>query len=106
VTTDHAAVCNIFATRLHGKGVYSSRVDTWLRADVDTLSKMANETAAAYPDVYREINAGNVKWVERIRAMLATDEVEFVTLDIAHLVGPNNVLGQLEAAGAQVQRTP
>jgi uncharacterized protein YbaP (TraB family) len=55
--------------------MYSRRVDTWLRADIDTLSTMANETAAAYPDVYREINAQrNVKWVERIREMLANDE--------------------------------
>lgn len=37
--------------------------------------------------------------------MLATDEVEFVSLDIGHLVGPNNVLSQLEAGGAQVQRS-
>ena len=36
--------------------------------------------------------------------MLANDEVEVVSLDIAQVVGPNNVLSQLEAGGAQVQQ--
>lgn len=90
---------------LDDSDMYSKRANAWLRADIDTLSAMANETAAAYPDVYREINAQrNVKWMERIREMLANDEIEFVSLDIGHLVGPNNVLSQLEAGGAQVQQ--
>ena len=46
----------------------------------------------------------NVQWVERIREMLADDDVEFVSLDIGHLVGPDNVLSRLEAAGALVQK--
>ncbi len=75
--------------------MYSRRVDAWLRADVDTLSTMANETAAASSDVYREIAAEqNAKWAERIREMRATDDVELVSLDIGHLVAPDNVLGR------------
>jgi len=34
--------------------------------------------------------------------MLVRDDVEFVSLDIGHLVGPDNVLSRLEAEGAQV----
>jgi uncharacterized protein YbaP (TraB family) len=91
---------------LDDSDTYSKRVDAWLRAEIDTLSTMANEAAAAHPDIHREINAQqNVEWVERIRQMLANDQVEFVSLDIGHLVGPDNVLTQLEAGGAQVQRS-
>jgi len=66
---------------------------------------MANEAAAADSDGYREITAQqNAKWAERIREMLVRDDVEFVSLDIGHLVGPDNVLSRLEAEGAQVQK--
>ena len=36
--------------------------------------------------------------------MLMNDEVEFVSFDIDYLVGPDNVLSQLQAGGAQVER--
>ena len=36
--------------------------------------------------------------------MLGNEEVEFVSLDIGYLVGPDNLLSCLEAAGAEVQR--
>jgi hypothetical protein len=42
---------------LDDSDTYRKRVDAWLRADIDTLSTMANEAAAAHPDIYREINA-------------------------------------------------
>lgn len=95
----------MFGKTLDDSDMYVRRADAWLRADIDTLSTVANETASAYPEVHREINAErNGKGVGRIREMLTTDEVEFVSVDIDYLVGPDNVLRQLEAGGAQVQR--
>jgi hypothetical protein len=35
--------------------MYGQRENVWLRGDVDSLSAMANETAAAYPEVHREM---------------------------------------------------
>jgi uncharacterized protein YbaP (TraB family) len=36
--------------------------------------------------------------------MLADDDTEFVAIGIGHLVGPDNLLEQLRAAGLDVQR--
>ena len=46
----------------------------------------------------------NMRWVARIRTMLADDHTEFVAIGIGHLVGPDNLLDQLRAGGLDVQR--
>ena len=84
---------------------YSSRLDAWLRGDIDFLSGMADEIATDYPDAHRRVNVErNSQWVARIREMLAVGNVQFVSIGIGHLVGPDNVLSQLRADGMEVQR--
>lgn len=84
---------------------YSARLTAWSSGDLDALAKSADATAAAYPDAHREVNVErNERWAERIRAMLADDDTELVALGIGHLVGPDNLLDQLRAAGIEVER--
>lgn len=84
---------------------YSARLDAWLQGDLETLSKIANATAIDYPDAHREVNVErNMRWVERIRTMLADNQTEFVAIGIGHFVGPDNLLEQLRASGLDIQR--
>jgi uncharacterized protein YbaP (TraB family) len=84
---------------------YGARVDAWVQGDLEFLSKVADATAINYPDAHRIVNVERSKhWVVRIRAMLADDDAEFVAIGVGHLVGPDNLLEQLRAAGLDVQR--
>ena len=84
---------------------YSARLDAWLAGDVRALAAIADEIAVAYPDAHREVNVErNARWVERLRTMLADEDTEFVAVGVGHLVGPDNLLGQLRAAGMEVDR--
>ena len=83
---------------------YGARLDAWLRGDVAALTRFANATAIAYSDAHREVNVErSSRWVPRIRAMLADTDTEFVAIGIGHLVGPDNLIAQLLAAGFQVE---
>ena len=85
---------------------YRARLDAWIRGDVAALSALAEITANDYPDAYREVNVErNSRWVERIRAMLTYGGTEFVAIGVGHLVGPDNLLSQLRAAGLPIERT-
>ena len=84
---------------------YGARLDAWVQGDLEALSKVADATAINYPDAHRVVNVERSKrWVARIRAMLADDDTEFVAIGVGHLVGPDNLLEQLRAAGLDVQR--
>jgi uncharacterized protein YbaP (TraB family) len=84
---------------------YGARLDAWSRGDLEALSKIADATAIDYPDAHREVNVErNMRWVARIRTMLADDHTEFVAIGIGHLVGPDNLLDQLRAGGLDIQR--
>jgi uncharacterized protein YbaP (TraB family) len=84
---------------------YGRRLDAWLRGDVDALSVIAEATAIAYPDAHRVVNVErSSRWATRIRAMLADGDTEFVAVGVGHLVGPDNLLGQLRASGLNLER--
>lgn len=84
---------------------YGVRLDAWVRGDIEALSRLAEATAAGYPDAHREVNVKrNSRWVGRIRAMLADGGTEFVSIGVGHLVGPDNLLSQLERARLHVER--
>lgn len=84
---------------------YATRLDAWLRGDVDALTKLADTTAARYPDAHRVVNVErNSRWVERISTMLGDGDTEFVAVGMGHLVGPDNLLSQLRARGLDVER--
>jgi uncharacterized protein YbaP (TraB family) len=84
---------------------YALRLDAWLRGDVEALSMIADATAVTYPDAHREVNVErNSRWVARIRTMLADENKEFVAIGAGHLVGPDNLLNQVLAAGFSVER--
>ncbi len=84
---------------------YGDRLDAWTRGDIEALSRIAEATAAAYPVAHREVNVErNSRWVGRIRAMLADGGTELVSIGVGHLVGPDNLLTQLERAGLHIER--
>jgi uncharacterized protein len=84
---------------------YGARLDAWLRGDVEALSMIADATAIDYPDAHGEVNVErNSRWVARIRTMLADSDTEFVAIGVGHLVGPDNLLTQLLAAGLDAER--
>jgi len=84
---------------------YGARLDAWLRGDVEALSMVADGTAIEFPAAHREVNVErNGRWASRIRTMLTDGNTEFVAVGIGHLVGPDNLLDQLVAAGLKVER--
>jgi uncharacterized protein YbaP (TraB family) len=95
----------MFSRALDDSESYGRRLEAWSRGDVEALSAMAVATAIAYPDAHRVVNVErSSRWVARIRTMLADGDTEFVAVGVGHLVGPDNLLGQLRAGGLNVER--
>ncbi len=84
---------------------YAARLAAWSRGDLQALSHFAAATASKYPDAHRAVNVQrNARWIPRIQSMLAGTDTTFVAIGVGHLVGPDNLLTQLTAAGLVVER--
>ncbi len=79
--------------------------DAWRTGDSQQLEKLAvlpyiNE----FPGIYQSLLVKrNQAWLEKIKTMLATPEVEFVLFGALHLIGDQGVIEQLKSAGYQVE---
>jgi uncharacterized protein YbaP (TraB family) len=88
-----------------GPDVAQRAAEAWavgdLRPEVDEVKRLSH----AYPDYYQAILvARNRRWAPRFRAMLDGGGTSFVLVGGDHLVGPDGVLVQLEAAGMHARR--
>jgi uncharacterized protein YbaP (TraB family) len=79
-------------------------------AEVYTAAYIRNEVAIKLYPARRAATIDSMHTlraeVARIRAMLASDDTEFVAVGIGHLGGPDSLLTQLRAGGLAVERVP
>ena len=79
--------------------------EAWAVGDRQLEVQEVRKISRAYPDYYQAILvARNRRWAPRFRAMLDGGGTTFVLVGGDHLVGPDSVLAQLEAAGMRARR--
>jgi hypothetical protein len=79
--------------------------EAWAVGDQHLEMREVRNISRAYPDYYQAILvARNRRWAPRFRAMLDGGGATFVLVGGDHLVGPDSVLAQLEAAGMRARR--
>jgi hypothetical protein len=77
----------------------------WAAGDFRLEAQRVAHLKAAYPDLYEPLEADrNRRWPARFRAMLDGGGTTFVLVGADHLVGPDSVLVQLNAAGMRARR--
>ncbi len=80
--------------------------NAWQKGDRRLLAEETiRETREKYPVMYEDmIVRRNLNWMPQIIEMADSAEREFVLVGVGHLVGPDGLLGKLEAAGYTVRQ--
>lgn len=77
----------------------------WRRGDTTQLQTLAIDPLRDFPEIYQSIMVDrNMAWLPKIVAMLDDEEVEFVLVGAAHLVGEDGLLQQLDSLGYAVEQ--
>lgn len=86
--------------------VMDDMIAAWRVGDNDALSELfVADMLEDSPEIYDSLlKQRNLNWLPQIKVMLASEEVEFVLVGAAHLVGPDGLLELLEAEGYKVSR--
>lgn len=80
-------------------------VNAWRRGDVETLANELDSEFSGAPDLYDAlILRRNLRWVERIEALLDDHRDYLVVVGALHLVGSDGLPRLLAARGARVTR--
>lgn len=80
-------------------------VDAWRRGDIETLARELEAEFSAAPDLYDAlILRRNLRWAERIEALLDDHRDYLVIVGALHLVGPDGLPRLLDARGARITR--
>jgi uncharacterized protein YbaP (TraB family) len=77
----------------------------WRDGDSSELNKLAVKPMQdEFPEIYDVLllNRNNA-WVPQIEAMIATSDIEFILVGVAHLAGKHSVLEQLRLRGYSVE---
>ena len=79
--------------------------DAWRTGDTQKINDLAiTPIKKDFPKLYNDLMVErNNAWIPKIEAMLETEDVEFVLVGAAHLVGSDGVLEQLAAKGYDIQ---
>ncbi len=77
-------------------------IGAWRRGDTGALAQMIDAYFSSDPDGRRIIDARNKVWAGRLESMLDEDRVYFITVGVAHLVGPSGMPALLRADGYKV----
>ena len=78
-------------------------LEAWASGKSDVLEKLVDEGFKEVPALrWRLLVARNKKWVPRLKQMLASDKIHFVTVGVGHLVGRDSVVAMLRAKGFKV----
>ena len=83
-------------------GRESKFVDAWVSGDVDASAALILAGLRELPDEQKLLNERNQDWARQIQGMLDEKRTFFVTVGIAHLVGPQGVPALLRAKGITV----
>lgn len=80
--------------------------DAWRRGDNRKLKEVAiTPFKRDFPNVYNNlIVRRNDAWIDKIEAMLETQEIELVLVGALHLVGDDGLLEKLAARGYKVEK--
>jgi len=84
-------------------GRESKFVDAWASGDVSASAALIAAGLHDLPDEQKLLDARNRDWANQITAMLREKRSFFVTVGIAHLVGPNGVPALLRSEGIKVE---
>jgi uncharacterized protein YbaP (TraB family) len=86
--------------------VMGEMISAWRAGDNDRLSKLfVDEMKAEAPEIYETLlRRRNLNWMPQIEQMLKNDEIEFVLVGAAHLVGGDGLLELLSEKGYQVRQ--
>lgn len=95
-----------------GKGSWAealqAEVAAWKSGDVDYYAELDQKSYALMPHGaelrHRLVEARHPAIADKIAGYLASGKVYFVVLAAGHLVGPDNLLSELEHRGFKVQR--
>lgn len=80
-------------------------VDAWRGGDVETLARELDSEFSGAPDLYDAlILRRNLRWVERIEALLDDNRDYLVVVGALHLVGSDGLPRLLAARGARITR--
>ena len=74
----------------------------WRAGDTDTLAHLIDVGFAADPQARALVDEHTKVWATKLEALLSTSRTYFVTVGVAHLVGPAGVPALLRADGYKV----
>jgi uncharacterized protein YbaP (TraB family) len=89
-----------------GTDKLNAMANHWLHHDEDALTHDVIDAAKAEdPELYKKLLVDrNVDWVPQIEDILRSRGIVFITVGAAHLLGPDGVVAQLQAAGWTVSK--
>jgi hypothetical protein len=88
-----------------GQAGFAQRTAAWTAGDLSLETARVLREMRLYPEAYEaETASRNRRWPDRFRAMLDGGGTTFVLVGADHLVGPQSVLAQLDAAGLHARR--
>ncbi|MCV2884010.1 TraB/GumN family protein [Aestuariibacter sp. AA17] len=78
----------------------------WRSGDEHALDKLTVEPVkTAFPEIHESLLvARNNRWIKHIEAMFNDDDVEFILVGVAHLVGEDSVLTLLKQRGYHIEK--
>jgi uncharacterized protein len=90
---------------LDANSTFRRLLDGWTAGNLASLATILAEEAANNPrDKELLLDARNRNWLPQIESMMLSRKTTFVTVGVAHLVGPASVVDMLCARGWKVQR--
>jgi uncharacterized protein YbaP (TraB family) len=97
---------NVIDRAAGGAGLPNRIADAWESGDVAAIDSILNaEIKVKTPSLYRRLLVDrNRRYAERIEALLAGKEDQFVAVGIAHLAGGDSIRAFLERKGVKVRR--
>jgi hypothetical protein len=88
-----------------GPAGFAKRTAAWTNGDLSLETARVLRQMRLYPEAYEaETASRNRRWPARFGAMLAAGGTTFVLVGADHLVGPQSVFAQLDAAGLRARR--
>jgi len=88
-----------------GADMWRRRATAWSAGDLGVETGEVDRMRRTYPELYQDyVVVRNRRWPGRIRAILDEGQTGLVLVGCDHLVGPDSVLVQLNAAGMRARR--
>lgn len=78
----------------------------WRAGQVDQIEDLLlSDMRAKYPAIFNQLLVSrNESWLPKLDRLLATREVEFVLVGVAHVAGPEGLLAGLRALGCTIEQ--